>query len=203
MRCRSLPAKMKLQRSLPTVQGSCQWYSAAVLENPGNYATLLEKDYHRYPALIPTSPFIDDKAPGKVKKLKMVWTSQGPVLFWTAPKAVDEMDKAVQYVVYRFKKGEKVNLNDPSKIVAITRDTFTLLPYEEGKVNENNIFSSLNKIPFKGYESINELNTALSIEYTNFSMAKEQKQELRIPNNNPPSDPSKEKLFNILNAYKK
>ena len=51
--------------------------------------------------------------------------------------------------------------------------------------------------------TINELNTALSIEYTNFSMAKEQKQELRIPNNNPPSDPSKEKLFNILNAYKK
>ena len=51
--------------------------------------------------------------------------------------------------------------------------------------------------------TINELNTALSIEYTNFSMAKEQKHELRIPNNNPPSDPSKEKLFNILNAYKK
>ena len=141
-----LPAKMQLQRSLPTVQGSCQWYSAAVLENPGNYATLLEKDYHRYPALIPTSPFIDDKAPGKVKKLKMVWTSQGPVLFWTAPKAVDEMDKAVQYVVYRFKKGEKVNLNDPSKIVAITRDTFTLLPYEEGKVKYQYVVTALDRL---------------------------------------------------------
>jgi len=34
-------------------------------------------------------------------------------------------------------------------------------------------------------------------------MAKEKKQGLRIPLNNPPSDPSKEQLFNILNAYKK
>lgn len=54
----------------------------------------------------------------------MVWTYEGPVLFWTAPKAKDEMDKAVQYVVYRFDKKEKVNLDDASHIVAITRDHF-------------------------------------------------------------------------------
>ena len=51
--------------------------------------------------------------------------------------------------------------------------------------------------------TISELNTALSIEYTNFSMAKEQKQEVHIPTVPPSSDPQREKLFNILNAYKK
>ena len=74
---------------------------------PAITALWLEKEYHRYPALIPESPFMDDKAPGKVKKVKMVWTYEGPVLFWTAPKAKDEMDKAVQYVVYRFDKKKK------------------------------------------------------------------------------------------------
>ncbi|EJW99310.1 fenI protein [gut metagenome] len=141
-----LPAKMKLQRSLPSVQGSCQWYAAAVVENAGNYRTLLEKDYHRYPALIPTSPFMDDEAPGKVKKLKMVWTYEGPVLFWTAPKAKDEMDKAVQYVVYRFDKKEKVNLEDASHIVAITRDNFYLLPYDEGKVKYKYVVTALDRL---------------------------------------------------------
>ena len=141
-----LPAKMKLQRSLPTVQGSCQWYAAAVVENAGNYRTLLEKDYHRYPALIPTSPFMDDEAPGKVKKLKMVWTYEGPVLFWTAPKAKDEMDKAVQYVVYRFDKKEKVNLEDASHIVTITRDTFCKLPYDEGKVKYKYVVTALDRL---------------------------------------------------------
>jgi len=141
-----LPAKMQLQRSLPTVQGSCQWYAAAVVENPGNYATLLEKQYHRYPALIPTSPFIDDKAPAKVKKLKMSWTFQGPVLTWKEPKAKTEMDKAVQYVVYRFAKGEPVDLNDPSKIVTITRENLVMLPYDDGKTKWQYVVTALDRL---------------------------------------------------------
>jgi hypothetical protein len=89
---------------------------------------------------------MDDKAPAKVKKLQMVWTSDGPMLFWTAPKAKDEMDKAVQYVVYRFGNKEKVNLNDASKIVAITRDTFFPLPYEGGKVKYQYIVTALDRL---------------------------------------------------------
>ena len=116
------------------------------LVNPGNYCTLLEKDYHRYPALIPTSPFMDDKAPGKVKKVKMIWTSEGPVLFWTAPKAKNEMDKAVQYVVYRFDNKEKIDLEDPSHIVAITRDTFIPLPYEDGKTKYQYVVTALDRL---------------------------------------------------------
>lgn len=141
-----MPAKMKLQRSLPTVQGSCQWYAAAVVDNAGNYRTMLEKEYHRFPALIPESPFMDDKAPGKVKKVKMVWTYEGPVLFWTAPKAKDEMDKAVQYVVYRFDKKEKVNLDDASHIVAITRDHFYPLPYNDGKTKYQYVVTALDRL---------------------------------------------------------
>lgn len=102
-----IPAKYNLQRSLPTVQGSCQWYAAAVVENKGNYRDMLVKEYHKYPALLPASPFMDDKAPGKVRKLKPVWTADGYILFWTAPKAKTEMDKAYHYVVYRFEARRK------------------------------------------------------------------------------------------------
>ena len=35
-------------------------------------------------------------------------------------------------VVYRFAKGEKVNVDDPSKIYAITSDNFIKLPYKDG-----------------------------------------------------------------------
>ena len=141
-----LDAKMKLQRSLPTVQGSCQWYAAAVVDNPGNYHTMLQKNYHRYPALIPTSPFMDDKAPAKVKKLKPVWTADGYILFWTAPKAKKEMDKAIQYVVYRFVQGEKVNLEDASKIVTITRNTYYPLPYDDGKTKYQYVVTALDRL---------------------------------------------------------
>ena len=56
------------------------------------------------------------------------------------------MDVAIQYVVYRFAKGEKVNLNDPSKIVAVTRENFILLPYNEGKVKYQYVVTALDRL---------------------------------------------------------
>jgi uncharacterized lipoprotein YddW (UPF0748 family) len=141
-----LAAKMRLQRSLSEVQGSCQWYAAAVVENPGNYRTMLEKEYHRYPALVPTMPFIDDDAPSKVKSLKVSWTSDGPVLFWTAPKAKNEMDRATRYVVYRFAAGEKLNIHDASHIVEITGETHYTLPYTDGKTKYVYVVTAVDRL---------------------------------------------------------
>lgn len=141
-----MAAKYALQRSMLHVGGSCQWYSAALVENQGNYKTALTNIYHKYPALPPTSPFMDDKAPGKVKKLKPIWTEDGYILFWTAPKAKHEMDKAVQYVVYRFDNKEKVNLGDASKIITITRNTFYKLPYENGKTKYRYVVTALDRL---------------------------------------------------------
>ena len=107
---------------------------------------MLEKDYHRYPALQPSMPFMDDEAPKKVRKLKPVWTEDGYILFWTAPKAKNVMDEAMQYVVYRFAKGEKVDLEDPSKIVTITRNTFFQLPYEDGKARYTYVVTALDRL---------------------------------------------------------
>ena len=118
-----LPRKMALERAYQTIGGSCQWPASAVVENAGKYRDALVQEYHKYPALVPVFDFMDDKAPGKVRKVKKVWTEDGYMLFWTAPKAKDEMDRAVQYVVYRFDGKEKVNIDDASHIVAITRKT--------------------------------------------------------------------------------
>lgn len=138
--------KMQLQRSYPAIEGSCQWYAAAVVDNPDNYRTTLTRYYHRYPALQPLYPFIDKKAPGKVRKVKDIWMSDGYVLFWTAPKAKTEMDKAIEYVVYRFKKGEKRDIEDASKIVCITRDTFYKLPYEDGETTYYYVITALDRL---------------------------------------------------------
>ena len=141
-----LPRKMALERAYQTIGGSCQWYAAAVVENAGKYRDALVQEYHKYPALIPVFDFMDDKAPGKVRKMKKVWTEDGYILFWTAPKAETEMDKAIQYVVYRFGPKEKVNLDDPSHIVAITRNPFYKLPYETGKTKYRYVVTALDRI---------------------------------------------------------
>ena len=73
--------KFRLQRQLPNVVGSCLWYSAAVVRNEGGYASQLAYNYHATPALQPLMPFLDDKAPKKVKKLKDMWMPDGYYLF--------------------------------------------------------------------------------------------------------------------------
>ena len=124
-----MPAKYSLQRALPNVQGSCQWYAAACVNNPGNYRTLLKQQYHSTPALQPLMPYIDKKAPGKPKNVKArSYAMTGAVLTWEAPRAKKEMDRARQYVIYKFEKGEKVKLDNSANIVAITSGFSYSLP---------------------------------------------------------------------------
>lgn len=141
-----LPRKMALERAYQTIGGSCQWPASAVVENAGKYRDALVQEYHKYPALVPVFDFMDDKASGKVRKVKKVWTEDGYMLFWTAPKAKDEMDRAVQYVVYRFDGKEKVNIDDASHIVAITRNNFYKLPYDDGKTKYRYVVTALDRL---------------------------------------------------------
>lgn len=113
--------KYRIQRSLSNVQGSCQWYAAAVVSNPGNYSTVLERDYHHYLALQPRMPFIDKKAPKAPCAPAFNVVGGEVVLNWQAPKFKDEMNRPVQYVVYMFAADEKVNTKRADRILTITR----------------------------------------------------------------------------------
>ncbi len=138
--------KYNLQRAMQNVQGSCQWHAKACVDNPQNYTTTLRNIYHRYPALQPLMPWIDNRAPGKVTNLKPLWTPEGYMLFWTAPKTKKLADKACQYVVYRFAKGENTDINNPANIVCITKDTFFKLPYSDGHTKFTYVVTALDRL---------------------------------------------------------
>lgn len=145
-----LGAKMNLHRANPAVKGTVLWYAKAAVDNVGNYGTALRQVYWKNPALQPDMSFISNKAPKKVKHLSPVWTEDGYILFWSAPKSKSWDQEATKYVVYRFAKGEKVNLNDPSKIVTITDDFFYKLPYESGREKFTYVVTPLNRIQNEG-----------------------------------------------------
>lgn len=130
-RLNQMPAKQKLKKEMVNVNGSVLWYAKAVVDNIGNYGSLLKNVYWKTPALMPRMPFIDNKAPKKVRAMKVLSMNNERVLFWTAPKGKDWKNEAVKYVVYKFTKGDKININDPSKIVCITSDEFFKLPAKE------------------------------------------------------------------------
>ena len=117
-----------------------------MIENQGGVRDAYVNNYHRYPALVPTFPFMDKKAPGKVKKLKPIWTEDGYMLLWFEPKAKTEMDIAKRYIIYRFAKGEKVNTAGPSHIVAITQQTYYPLPYVDGSQSYTYVVTALDRL---------------------------------------------------------
>ena len=138
--------KLNLERILPGLQGNCYWPAKSVVDNPDDYRTVLTKEYHNTPALQPVADYMPKNTPGKVRKLMPVETSDGPVLFWTAPKGRKELDKAVQYVVYRFESGQEIDLDNPQNIVAITRRSFVNLPYRDGTTHYIYVVTALNRL---------------------------------------------------------
>lgn len=130
-RINQLPAKRKLHAEMGNVNGTVLWYAKAVVDNVGNYASLLKNVYWKYPAFVPVMPYIDGKAPKKVRKMKIVDIDGMPVLFWKAPKGKGWKNEAVKYVVYKFDAGEPVNTGDPSKIVSVTTDEYYEIPISD------------------------------------------------------------------------
>ncbi len=140
-----LPAKHRLHRQCANVNGTVLWYAQAVAENVGNIGHTLRDYYWKHPALPPLMPFLDDKAPNPVKSLKFKWTPDGPFLFWKTAKSKKWDDETNRYVVYRFEEGEKVNLDNASKILAVSYDSSFKLPYVKEK-KYNYVVTALDRV---------------------------------------------------------
>ncbi|WP_025002204.1 glycoside hydrolase family 10 protein [Prevotella dentasini] len=145
-RSHQLPAKRRLHGQAENVSGTVLWYSSSVVQNPGNYETLLRTNYWRYPALQPSMPFIDGQPPRKPKSVKARWTSDGYCLTWKAPKGEGWQDAPYKYVVYCFAQGAPVNLDDASKIVAITSEPMVRLNYRDGNDRYTFVVTTLDRM---------------------------------------------------------
>lgn len=141
-----LPAKHRLHRQAANVQGTVLWYAKAVVDNPGNYGTLLRTDYWRYPALQPLMPFIDGDAPSKPKKVKAKHERDGCYLTWKAPKGKGWQDEAHRYVVYRFLPSEPLDTDDPSKIVGMPYDNRLRIDYKDGRTKYIYVVTALDRM---------------------------------------------------------
>ncbi len=129
-----LKEKMILSRSFTTVHGNCFWPAYELLDNYKGIASQLQNNYHKYPALIPAYTHMHNKKPKKVDKLQEEYTQTTHTLSWESLSDKHDPETAQYYVVYRFPKGEKENLDNAEHIVAITKEKSHVLPYEGGRI---------------------------------------------------------------------
>ena len=141
-----MDAKFRLHSQLSNVRGTVLWYAKAAVDNMGNYGHALRDYYWKTPALQPLMKNVDGKAPKKPKKVKAVWTSDGYVLFWGKPKGTGWKDEAVKYVVYRFAKGQRVDIENSSAMIAVTVNNFFKLPYQKGTEQCTYVVTALDRL---------------------------------------------------------
>ena len=140
-----LPRKLKLEQSLPAVYGRCFWSGYDVLNNTGEIADSLYRNYQRYPALIPAYLHMHNKSPNEVRALKAGSQNSSYKLYWKRNGDPKNPKNAQYYVVYRSLGTRPPNLNDPSAIVAITRETEIRLPYQTGNDTYTYIVTSVDR----------------------------------------------------------
>ncbi|MDO5522928.1 MAG: family 10 glycosylhydrolase [Bacteroidia bacterium] len=128
-----LDIKIRQSRQMSFVHGNCYWYGYLVLENSGGVANALKTTLHRTKALIPAYTHMHKGRPARVKKLTQVFTEDMHFLTWEHRKQPRNPETAQKFVVYRFRRGESVDIGRAENIVAVTPDNFFVLPYEGGR----------------------------------------------------------------------
>ena len=125
--------KVRQMRQMAFVHGNCYWYGYLILDNYQDIAEVLKTQTHQAKALIPPYTNMHKGKPDRVKNLQDVYTQDMHFLTWQSDKQPGNPETAQRFVVYRFRRGEKVNVNNAENIVAITPDNFYVLPYQDGK----------------------------------------------------------------------
>jgi len=124
--------KIRQSRNMTFVNGNCYWYGYQILDNFEGVADMMRNDLHRTKALIPAYENMSVKRPKAVKKAKEIFTEDMHFLTWESDRQNGNPESAHYFVVYRFHKGETVDINRSENIIAVTPDNFFVLPYEGG-----------------------------------------------------------------------
>ena len=109
--------QVKLNRSLPGIDGSMFFSAKSLKNNPRHLMEKLTRSLYRYPALTPVNnritPVIPDM-PGNA-----VISSAGEMITLNWTKGNDTKN----FVVYRFRKGKTADMGNPANIFAVTAST--------------------------------------------------------------------------------
>jgi len=121
-----IPNQIRYIRDNARVQGSVYFSSVSLRKNFAGLRDSLRQDFYQYPSLQPQMLWLDDVPPQAPLELQASRIAANQViLHWSEPLKARDGETAYGYVVYRFKKGEKVDIENPKNILKISFDSST------------------------------------------------------------------------------
>lgn len=117
-----LPQQLKLNLRYPQIKGSIFFSANSFDTNPMGIEQVLRHERYRFPALIPPMTWKDSIPPFAPAELKVKAMDNGDAfLYWSIPQTAADGDTASYYVVYRFLQSSRIDLQDPSNILQISK----------------------------------------------------------------------------------
>lgn len=127
-----IPSQILKVRTHPELGGSAFYNTSSFVKNPMNISEALTNEIFKYPALIPQMPLVDNNAPEKPQQLAAKKIKKTRLLSWKNNSSLDELDRVIYYVVYKF-EGERIgNIGRPENIYKIIRENKLELAIENG-----------------------------------------------------------------------
>lgn len=124
--------QIRLNRQQSNVFGSTFFRTGNIIANPLFVRDSLVQYMYTKPALLPTMSWRDNTAPQSASNLTANVINNTVTLNWTrTPAAANELDKARQYVIYRFNTAT-IDVNDVNAILHIT-------PNDVNTYTDNNV----------------------------------------------------------------
>jgi uncharacterized lipoprotein YddW (UPF0748 family) len=115
-----IPDQIRYLRKNENVQGSVFFSSKSVTNNLAGVQDSLRINFYRYPALQPEMSWLDAVNPNAPSALTAKVVAKGVELSWKEPLVASDGDKAYGYVIYRFNRGEKIDIEQAQHILKIS-----------------------------------------------------------------------------------
>lgn len=112
-----IPNQLKFNSMYPEIKGSCFFSLNSLKGNKFGETTIIKNQYFNYKSLVPTMPWLDNKAPEPIKINNISGSKNGINIKWDDKKQND----STYYVIYRF-DGDKIgDIENPASILTTVR----------------------------------------------------------------------------------
>lgn len=117
-----IPDQIRYLRKTPESNGSVFYSSKSIVQNLAGIRDSLQYDLYKFKSLPPNMPWLDSIPPNSPKWVaaQAIQEGKGMFLEWEEPLLAGDGEPVYGYVIYRFNKGEEINLEDPKNILHIS-----------------------------------------------------------------------------------
>lgn len=127
-----LVKQIQMIRQIPQIGGSAFYSSIHFKRDLFGFTESLQNITYKHPALVPSMPWIDNKAPQSPRRFR----KRGHKLKWKTDQSINEMDKTVGNMVYMNLVGTKFDANNPEHFFAITQGESIVFKPNERKLRK-------------------------------------------------------------------